>query len=171
MASLDATLASASHGRRQEQAPGAASVPGSLAAGQKHPFVQLVFRAYETIKCLYVIKKVGFRYRQAETARLAAVARLKRTSFLGSAVTRLRKAHSPNNSESKGPLRNCVRSSREGQFSSQPNTTNRRNGKPRVSHHQTAASDERWDDHQSRAVDGRRGFRFSRRAGSVAGAG
>src|SRR6266576_1390990 len=30
---------------------------------------------------------------------------------------------SPNISASKSPLRNCVRSSRDGQFSSQPNTT------------------------------------------------
>src|SRR5712692_10840972 len=37
---------------------------------------------------------------------------------------------SPNISASKSPLRNCVRSSRDGQFSSQPNTTERRNGKP-----------------------------------------
>src|SRR5258708_38569787 len=32
---------------------------------------------------------------------------------------------SPNISASKSPLRNCVRSSRDGQFSSQPNTTER----------------------------------------------
>src|ERR1700756_2265097 len=40
---------------------------------------------------------------------------------------------SPNTSASKSPLRNCVRSSRDGQSSSQRNTTKRGNGKPRRS--------------------------------------
>ena len=35
LAGLDATLASASNGHRQEQAAGATGVPGSLATGQK----------------------------------------------------------------------------------------------------------------------------------------
>jgi hypothetical protein len=42
---------------------------------------------------LYVIKKVGFRYRQAESAGIAAVERLKRTAGLASAVTWLGKTH------------------------------------------------------------------------------
>jgi hypothetical protein len=37
--------------------------------------------------------EVGFRYRKAETARIAAVERLERTAGLASAVRRLRKAH------------------------------------------------------------------------------
>jgi hypothetical protein len=40
-----------------------------------------------------VIKKVGFRYRQAETAGVAAVERLERTAGLASVVRWLRKAH------------------------------------------------------------------------------
>jgi hypothetical protein len=40
-----------------------------------------------------VIKKVGFRYRQAETAGMAAVEKLERTAGLASAVRWLRKAH------------------------------------------------------------------------------
>jgi hypothetical protein len=40
-----------------------------------------------------VIKKVGFRYRQAETAGVAAVERLERTDGLASVVRWLRKAH------------------------------------------------------------------------------
>ena len=67
--------------------------PAAWPQAKKHPFVQLVFRSYETIKCLYVIKKVGFRYRQAETAGVAAVERLERTAGLASAVRWLRKAH------------------------------------------------------------------------------
>jgi hypothetical protein len=67
--------------------------PAAWPQAKKHPFVQFVFESYETIRCLYVIKKIAFRYRQAETARMAAVERLKRTPFLASAATRLRKAH------------------------------------------------------------------------------
>ena len=67
--------------------------PAAWPQAKEHPFVQLVIRSYETIKCLYVIKKVGFRYRQAETAGVAAVERLERTAGLVSAVTWLRKAH------------------------------------------------------------------------------
>ena len=67
--------------------------PAAWPQAKKHPFVQLVFKSYETIRCLYVIKKVGFRYRQAETAGVAAVERLERTAGLASAVRWLRKAH------------------------------------------------------------------------------
>ena len=67
--------------------------PAAWPQAKKHPFVQFVFESYETIRCLYVIKKIAFRYRQAETARMAAVERFKRTAFLASAMTRLRKAH------------------------------------------------------------------------------
>ena len=50
-------------------------------------------KSYETIRRLYVVKKVGFRYRQAEIAGIAAVERLERTTGLASAVRWLRKAH------------------------------------------------------------------------------
>src|SRR4029450_3150724 len=50
--------------------------PAAWPQAKKHPFVQLVFKSYETIKCLHVIKKVGFRYRQAGTARVRAGAEL-----------------------------------------------------------------------------------------------
>ena len=93
LASLDATLASVGNGHGEEQAFGAAGVPGSLATGQKNRFVQLVFKGYETLKRVYVIKKVGFRYRQAEVAGIAAVERFERTVGIASAVSWLRKAH------------------------------------------------------------------------------
>ena len=67
--------------------------PAAWPQAKKQPFVQLVFKSYENIKCLYVIKKVGFRYRQAETAGVAAVERLERIAGLASAVRWLRKAH------------------------------------------------------------------------------
>jgi len=67
--------------------------PAAWPQARKHPFVQRVFKSYETIRCLYVTKKVGFRYRQAETAVGVAVERLERTAGLASAVRWLRKAH------------------------------------------------------------------------------
>jgi len=39
--------------------------PAAWPHAKKHPLVQLGFKGYETIKCIYVVKKVGFRYRQA----------------------------------------------------------------------------------------------------------
>jgi hypothetical protein len=70
--------------------------PAAWPQAKKHPFVQFVFRSYETIKCLYVIRKVGFRYRRAETAGIAAVEGLERTAGLASVVRWLRKAHVAN---------------------------------------------------------------------------
>jgi hypothetical protein len=35
--------------------------PAAWPQAKKHPFVQLAFKSYETIQCLHVIKKVGFR--------------------------------------------------------------------------------------------------------------
>jgi hypothetical protein len=67
--------------------------PAAWPQAKKHPFVQLVFKGYETIKCVYVIRKVGFRYRQAEIAGIAAVERLEHTAGLTSAVRWLREAH------------------------------------------------------------------------------
>ena len=67
--------------------------PAAWPQAKKHPFVQLVFKGYETIKCVYVIRKVGFRYRQAEIAGIAAVERLERIAGLTSAVRWLREAH------------------------------------------------------------------------------
>ena len=67
--------------------------PAAWPQAKKHPFVQFVFKSYETIQCLYVIKKIGFRYRQAEIAVIAAVERLERTAGLASAMMWLRRAH------------------------------------------------------------------------------
>jgi hypothetical protein len=67
--------------------------PAAWPQAKKHPFVQLVFKSYKTVQSLYVIKKVGFRYRQAETAGIAAVERLESTAGFASAVKWLRKVH------------------------------------------------------------------------------
>src|SRR6202011_1863077 len=67
--------------------------PAAWPQAKKHPFVQLIFKSYETIKRLYVIKKVGFRYRQAEIAGNAAVERLERTAGPASAMGGPREAH------------------------------------------------------------------------------
>ena len=67
--------------------------PAAWPQAKKHLFVQLVLKSYETIERVYVIKKVGFRYRQAEIAGIAAVERLQRTAGLAAAVRWLRGAH------------------------------------------------------------------------------
>ena len=67
--------------------------PAAWPQAKKHPFVQLVLKGYDIIKRVYVIRKVGFRYRQAEIAGIAAVERLERTAGLTSAVRWLREAH------------------------------------------------------------------------------
>ena len=67
--------------------------PAAWPQAKKHWFVQLVFRGCRAIKRVYAIKKIGFRYRQAEIAGIAAVDRLERTAGLASAVLWLRKAH------------------------------------------------------------------------------
>lgn len=72
--------------------------PAAWPQARKHPFVQFVFRGYEATKRVYAIRKIGFRYRQAEIAVNAAVERLENTAGFASAVTWLRKAHVPEQS-------------------------------------------------------------------------
>jgi hypothetical protein len=67
--------------------------PAAWPQAKKTPFVRLVVKVYETIKCVHVVRKVGFRYRQAEIAGSAVVERLERTAGLTSAVRWLREAH------------------------------------------------------------------------------
>ena len=93
MAGLDPTVASAGNSPRQEQAFGAAGVPGGLATGQKTFVVHFVFKIYSAVKSLDVIKKFRSRYRQAELAAIVIFVRLERTAGLASAIRWLRKAH------------------------------------------------------------------------------
>lgn len=65
--------------------------PAAWPQAKKHPLVQLMFGAYEAIIHIYAIQKIGFRYRQAETAAIATVERLERTAVLASAMNWLRK--------------------------------------------------------------------------------
>jgi hypothetical protein len=67
--------------------------PAAWPQAKKHPVVQLVFKSYEVVKCLHLVRKFGFRYRQAGIACTAAVDRLERTVGLASAVRWLRRAH------------------------------------------------------------------------------
>lgn len=67
--------------------------PAAWPQAKRHPFVQLVFRIYHAIKCLYVIRKAGSRYRQAEIASVAALEKLARAAGLESAVRWLREVH------------------------------------------------------------------------------
>src|SRR5215467_4367768 len=67
--------------------------PAAWPQAKKHPFVQVIFRGARAIQRVNAIRKIGFRYRQAEIASSAAVERLERTAGLASAVSWLRKAH------------------------------------------------------------------------------
>jgi hypothetical protein len=60
--------------------------PAAWPQAKKHPFVQLLFRGCRAIKRVYAIKKISYRYRQAETASITAIERLERTAGLTSAV-------------------------------------------------------------------------------------
>ena len=67
--------------------------PAAWPQARKTPFVQLLVTSFDTIKRMYVIRKIGFRYRQAEIAGIAAIERLERCTALASAVRWLRQAH------------------------------------------------------------------------------
>ena len=67
--------------------------PAAWPQAKKHAFIQFAFKSYKSIKSLYLVKKVGFRYRQARIAGSAAIDSLERTAGLTSAVRWLRKAH------------------------------------------------------------------------------
>jgi hypothetical protein len=67
--------------------------PAAWPQARKHAFVQLVFRGYEAIARVYLVKKIGFRYRQADIAAVAAVERLERVAGFASTMMWLRKAY------------------------------------------------------------------------------
>jgi len=95
-----------------------------------------VVKGYQNITRLYVIQKGRvFRYRQAGTAGIVAVERLKRTAFLASAVTWLRTAHVAEHFGVDKPTQKLSSFFSRWSIKFSPNTTKRRNGKPQVSHH------------------------------------
>jgi hypothetical protein len=67
--------------------------PAAWPQAKKNSFVQLVIKSYENIKRLYLIRKIGFRYRQAETVGITALERLKGLAWFASVVTWLQGAH------------------------------------------------------------------------------
>jgi hypothetical protein len=66
--------------------------PAAWPQAKKNSSVQLMLKSYQSFKLLYFIRKVGVRYRQAETASIAAVERLERTAGLASVIRWLREA-------------------------------------------------------------------------------
>jgi hypothetical protein len=40
--------------------------PAAWPQAKKHPFIQFIFESYQTFRSLYLIRKMGFRYRQTE---------------------------------------------------------------------------------------------------------
>jgi len=67
--------------------------PAAWPQAKKNQLVQLLFRGCRALKRLYPVKKISFRYRQAEIAGTAVVERLRRTAGFESAILWLRKAH------------------------------------------------------------------------------
>jgi len=67
--------------------------PAAWPQAKRSPFVQLLFKGYDTIKRMYVIRKTAFRYRQAEIAGVAGMERFERCAGLASAVRWLQQAH------------------------------------------------------------------------------
>lgn len=67
--------------------------PAAWPQAKKHPLFQLAFQSFETMRSLHVVKKVGFRYRQAEMVGIATVESLERAAGLASAMRWLRNAH------------------------------------------------------------------------------
>lgn len=67
--------------------------PAAWPQAKKHPFIQLLINSYKAIKSLYLVRKFGFRYRQARIASTASADRLERFAGLTSAVRWLRRAH------------------------------------------------------------------------------
>ena len=67
--------------------------PAAWPQAKKSSFVRLVGKSCENIMRLYVIKKGGYRYRQAETVGVAALDTLKCSACFASVVTWLHRAH------------------------------------------------------------------------------
>jgi hypothetical protein len=65
--------------------------PAAWPQAQRHPVVQFLFKSYETLRRVYLVKKIGFRYRQAENARLIMVEKLEHITGLAWAIRWLRK--------------------------------------------------------------------------------
>jgi hypothetical protein len=67
--------------------------PAAWPQAKKQPFIQAVFKSYKAFESLYLVKKVGFRYRQAGIAGTAAFDSLERIAGITSVVRWLRNAH------------------------------------------------------------------------------
>ena len=66
--------------------------PAAWPQARKHPLIQLVFRGASALQRVKAIRKISFRYQQAEIASSAAVEWLERTAGFAAAVSWLRKA-------------------------------------------------------------------------------
>jgi hypothetical protein len=117
--------------------------PAAWPQAKQHPFVRLVFKGYETIKRVYAIRKVGFRYRQAEIVGIAAVDRIERTAGLTSAVRWLREAHVAEHLGVEKPTQELRSFFARWSIKFSAEYYEAKERKPQVSHHLTAASCER----------------------------
>jgi hypothetical protein len=60
--------------------------PAAWPQAKKHPFVQFIFASYRAIKNLYLVRKIGFRYRQVECAAAAAAGQFAHASGISRAA-------------------------------------------------------------------------------------
>ena len=67
--------------------------PAAWPQAKRSSFVRFAAKSYETFKRLHVIGKLGFRYRQADAAGIAAVDKLRATAGFAAVLILLREAH------------------------------------------------------------------------------
>jgi len=67
--------------------------PAAWPQAKRSSFVRFAAKSYETFKRLHVIGKLGFRYRQADAAGIAAVDKLRATAGFAAVMILLREAH------------------------------------------------------------------------------
>ena len=104
--------------------------PAAWPHAKKQPFVQVVFNSCKALASLYLVKKVGFRYRQAGIAGTAAFDRLERIAGLTSVVRWLRNAHVAKHLGVEKPTQKLRSFFRDGRSNSQSSTTKPRNSRP-----------------------------------------
>jgi len=77
--------------------------PAAWPQAKKHPFIQLIFTQCRAIKDLHLVRKFGFRYRQAEGAAMAAVDAFQRATFVSRSATWFRRTHVSIEGQSTAP--------------------------------------------------------------------
>jgi hypothetical protein len=77
--------------------------PAAWPQAKKHPFIQLIFTQCRAIMDLHLVRKFGFRYRQAEGTATAAVDAFERVTFVSRAATWFRRTYLSTEDQSSAP--------------------------------------------------------------------